>query len=128
MRPWLSSTAHLLLPPCMRPWLSSTAHLLLPPSTYRSIESVEAILHVLRNTSHNGFPVWVHEADLEGGEYGEQAGEDSSKRLEGIILRSQLLVLLQRRHFVDSLGNPVRGGGRGRGAVGGGVRSGTLQI
>ena len=41
------------------------------------------------------------------------AGEDGSKRLEGTILRSQLLVLLQRRHFVDREGNPVRGGRRG---------------
>lgn len=29
------------------------------------------------------------------------------QRLEGLILRSQLLVLLQRRHFVDAAGKPV---------------------
>jgi chloride channel 7 len=28
-------------------------------------------------------------------------------RLEGVILRSQLLVLLQRRHFCDQHGRPV---------------------
>lgn len=28
-------------------------------------------------------------------------------RLEGLILRSQLLVLLQRRHFCDENGQPV---------------------
>ena len=75
----------------------------------RSIESVANILRILHNTTHNGFPVWAHEADEESA-YGEVAaagGQDVSKRLEGIILRSQLLVLLQRRHFVDSLGNPV---------------------
>jgi hypothetical protein len=30
-----------------------------------------------------------------------------SCRLEGVILRSQLLVLLQRRHFCDQHGRPV---------------------
>ena len=65
------------------------------------------ILRTLHNTTHNGFPVWAHEADEESA-YGEvYAGQDVSKRLEGIILRSQLLVLLQRRHFVDSQGTPV---------------------
>lgn len=33
--------------------------------------------------------------------------EPTSTRLEGLILRSQLLVLLQRRHFCDSHGHPV---------------------
>ncbi len=67
---------------------------------------------MLSNTSHNGFPVWSAEeaADLEANDYsmavGEGAGE-GCRRLEGIILRSQLLVLLQRRHFVDIDGNPV---------------------
>ena len=73
---------------------------------FRSIESVANILRTLHNTTHNGFPVWAHEADEESA-YGEVAGQDVSKRLEGIILRSQLLVLLQRRHFVDSQGTPV---------------------
>lgn len=74
---------------------------------YRSIESLATVLRTLHNTTHNGFPIWAHEADVESA-YGEAvAGEDGSKRLEGIILRSQLLVLLQRRHFVDHLGNPV---------------------
>lgn len=30
-----------------------------------------------------------------------------SGRLEGLILRSQLLVLLQRRHFCDANGQPI---------------------
>jgi hypothetical protein len=33
--------------------------------TPRSIESVQNILDILRNTSHNGFPVWAHQTDLE---------------------------------------------------------------
>ena len=81
---------------------------------FRSIESLATVLRTLHTTTHNGFPIWAHEADMESA-YGEAvAGEDGSKRLEGIILRSQLLVLLQRRHFVDSLGNPVS---RGHGHV-----------
>mmetsp|Transcript_19521 Transcript_19521/g.42325 ORF Transcript_19521/g.42325 Transcript_19521/m.42325 type:complete len:908 (+) Transcript_19521:79-2802(+) len=72
---------------------------------FKTVENVAHILHVLRSTSHNGFPVWARESDLEAGEV--VPGEDHSKRLEGLILRTQLLVLLQRRHFVDADGNPV---------------------
>lgn len=64
---------------------------------------------VLRTTAHNGFPVYVRDDDPESGE-AMVAGDDSepmSTRLEGLILRSQLLVLLQRRHFCDMHGRPV---------------------
>lgn len=74
---------------------------------FKSIEPVSNILSVLRNTQHNGFPVWAREMDLEANGPSLASGEVSDKRLEGIILRSQLLVLLQRRHFVDSEGRPV---------------------
>lgn len=33
--------------------------------------------------------------------------DPGSTRLEGLILRSQLLVLLQRKHFCDSHGKPI---------------------
>ena len=74
---------------------------------FKSIEPVSNILAVLRDTQHNGFPVWAREVDLEANGHVVANGEMTDKRLEGIILRSQLLVLLQRRHFVDSEGRPV---------------------
>eukprot|EP00197_Chlamydomonas_leiostraca_P009699 CAMPEP_0202866324 /NCGR_PEP_ID=MMETSP1391-20130828/7318_1 /ASSEMBLY_ACC=CAM_ASM_000867 /TAXON_ID=1034604 /ORGANISM="Chlamydomonas leiostraca, Strain SAG 11-49" /LENGTH=886 /DNA_ID=CAMNT_0049546257 /DNA_START=42 /DNA_END=2702 /DNA_ORIENTATION=+ len=75
----------------------------------RSIENVGKILEVMRNTAHNGFPVYVRDDDPESGEaiITGPDEEPSSTRLEGLILRSQLLVLLQRRHFCDSHGDPV---------------------
>lgn len=56
--------------------------------------------------THNGFPVYVPEDDPESGDV-VTLSEPQSMRLEGLILRSQLLVLLQRRHFCDSHGKPV---------------------
>ena len=85
----------------------------LMPSTPldRTIESVSRVLEVLRAISHNGFPVWARPTDVdETEELG--AGEDVERRLKGLIMRSQLLVLLQRRHFVDEDGQPV---GEGQG-------------
>ncbi|GFH09782.1 uncharacterized protein HaLaN_04991 [Haematococcus lacustris] len=74
----------------------------------RSIENVGKLLEILRNTTHNGFPVYVRDDDPESGEamLAEHL-EPSGTRLEGLVLRSQLLVLLQRRHFCDEHGRPV---------------------
>jgi chloride channel 7 len=41
------------------------------------------------------------------GSGGGGGGGGGATPLEGLILRSQLLVLLQRRHFCDALGRPV---------------------
>ena len=48
--------------------------------SFRSWESIDKIVHYLKHTRHHGFPV-VNE----------------NNRLRGMILRSQLLVLLQKR-------------------------------
>lgn len=63
---------------------------------------------------------------------GRARPEPSTGRLEGLVLRSQLLVLLQRRHFCDAEGRPIGrdyseaqelelevGGAQGGGAAGG---------
>ncbi|KAG2485675.1 hypothetical protein HYH03_015647 [Edaphochlamys debaryana] len=100
---------------------------------FRVIEPVSRILQVMRTTTHNGFPVFAEGTD---GEEGDVSEAPSSKalvgmvhsssaadmnggssaaskvdllcgRLEGVILRSQLLVLLQRRHFCDAEGRPI---------------------
>ena len=77
----------------------------LPCWNVRSIESVARVIEVLRIVTHNGFPVFMRESDLEA--LGGLVPGEESQRLEGLILRSQLLVLLQRRHFCDAEGRPV---------------------
>jgi len=58
------------------------------------VESVGRIVEILRSTKHHGFPVVdqidVPEVDSQYPNYGH---------LKGLILRSQLIVLLKRRHF-----------------------------
>jgi len=63
---------------------------------FRMIEKVSHILKVLKDTPHNGFPVIEQDAHSE-----RRVG-----RLEGLILRSQLLVMLRRRVFCDAQGRP----------------------
>eukprot|EP00798_Chlamydomonas_sp_ICE-L_P001153 gene1153-3718_t len=72
---------------------------------FRAVESVARVMEVLRAVQHNGFPVFMRESDLEAA--GGLAPGGESHRLEGVILRSQLLVLMQRRHFCDADGRPV---------------------
>ncbi|GIL89138.1 hypothetical protein Vretimale_16173 [Volvox reticuliferus] len=101
---------------------------------FRTIEPVSRILQVLRTTAHNGFPVFAEESpdDEAGGTVSEVPSSKAlvsygihssstqdvsgatpakvdplSGRLVGLILRSQLLVLLQRRHFCDATGRPI---------------------
>ncbi|KXZ44967.1 hypothetical protein GPECTOR_60g745 [Gonium pectorale] len=99
---------------------------------FRTVEPVSRILQVLRTTTHNGFPVFAEEGsteedvvsvapsnkalvslansssspDMNGSSAGPRP-DPLSGRLEGLILRSQLLVLLQRRHFCDVDGRPI---------------------
>jgi hypothetical protein len=51
--------------------------------------------------------VFVRDDDPESAEALIADLEPGSTRLEGLILRSQLLVLLQRKHFCDSHGKPI---------------------
>ena len=65
---------------------------------FREIESVSYVTGVLRRTRHNGFPV-VHgdgaDPERDEGEFDELGcGASRTGPLEGVILRSQLLVLL----------------------------------
>lgn len=52
-------------------------------ASVHEIESVDKLLHLLKYTKHNGFPVI----------------NKDTKRLEGLILRSQIIVMLHRRAF-----------------------------
>lgn len=61
----------------------------------RPLEKVSRILEVLRSSSHNGFPVFECVKSLDGDEPVVRRGA-----LQGLILRSQLLVLLKHKQFV----------------------------
>uniref|UniRef100_A0A061QZ88 Chloride channel protein n=1 Tax=Tetraselmis sp. GSL018 TaxID=582737 RepID=A0A061QZ88_9CHLO len=63
----------------------------------RPVESVNVICQVLRCCTHNGFPVFASN---------EEGVTD--RRVTGLILRSQLLVLLRRGHFQDSHGRLIK--------------------
>jgi len=63
----------------------------------RPVESVSVICQVLQCCTHNGFPVFASNAE-----------GVSDKRVTGLVLRSQLLVLLRRGHFQDSSGNLIK--------------------
>lgn len=63
---------------------------------FRDVESVQYIVNVLQSTSHNGFPVVEPLPRGEDDEYDPSSGGPSrSGVFKGIILRSQLLVLLE---------------------------------
>jgi chloride channel 7 len=95
------------------------------------VERVSTVLQVLRDTTHSGFPVLAsspkggyasQRASLDGGGRGGQRGSfegcasregpqdslngggRSSGRLQGFVLRSQLLVLLRHGAFCDEQG------------------------
>lgn len=60
-----------------------------PAIGFQEVERVGRVVEVLRHTPHNGFPVFA----------GGAGGVGAGGRLEGLILRSQLLVLLRVSHF-----------------------------
>jgi hypothetical protein len=70
--------------------------------TFRSVESVAYVVWVLRHCSHNGFPVVRGTAgcpddDAETADFAQGGGRASREGpLEGVILRSQLMVLLTK--------------------------------
>jgi chloride channel 7 len=67
-------------------------HLMTHPVTVlREVETVERVLHILRSTKHNGFPV-VEGFDSENSE--------TFGILKGFILRHQLFTLLKHKSFL----------------------------
>lgn len=65
-----------------------------PVVTFRGIEKVGYIVEVLRNTTHNGFPV-VDEGVM--APVGRQTG---ATELVGLVLRAHLLLVLKRKWFL----------------------------
>ncbi|XP_067006232.2 H(+)/Cl(-) exchange transporter 7 [Anabrus simplex] len=75
-----------------------------PVVTFRAVESVGTIVDVLRTETHNGFPI------VDPPQPSDQGDVKSCGTFRGIILRSQLIVLLQNRIFNESveIWNPKR--------------------
>jgi hypothetical protein len=74
-----------------------------PPVTFQRVERVAVLLSVLQSRQHNGFPVTA-------------TGADGEPYILGVVLRSQLLVLLQTKRcfqpspFVSEVRGPLPGG------------------
>jgi len=72
---------------------------------FGSVERVGYIMEALRNTQHNGFPVVMRKSMESPTPRSSGGGLTESARgttFSGCILRSQLLVLLQLRHFTTT--------------------------
>uniref|UniRef100_A0A669EBZ6 Chloride channel protein n=1 Tax=Oreochromis niloticus TaxID=8128 RepID=A0A669EBZ6_ORENI len=78
--------------PATSHWLTAREVMSSPVTCFNRIEKVGTIVDVLSNTStnHNGFPVVVQVLD-----------SDEPAKLCGLILRSQLIVLLKHKVFVE---------------------------
>ncbi|XP_067089542.1 H(+)/Cl(-) exchange transporter 7 isoform X1 [Osmerus mordax] len=78
--------------PATSHWLTAREVMSSPVTYFNKIEKVGTIVDVLSNTStnHNGFPVVVR-----------LAASDESGKICGLILRSQLIVLLKHKVFVE---------------------------
>ncbi|XP_047199779.1 H(+)/Cl(-) exchange transporter 7 isoform X2 [Hippoglossus stenolepis] len=78
--------------PATSHWLTAREVMSSPVTCLNRIEKVGTIVDTLSNTStnHNGFPVVV-----------QVSGTDEPAKLCGLILRSQLIVLLKHKVFVE---------------------------
>uniref|UniRef100_A0AAV2KG24 CBS domain-containing protein n=1 Tax=Knipowitschia caucasica TaxID=637954 RepID=A0AAV2KG24_KNICA len=78
--------------PATSHWLTAREVMSSPVTCLNRIENVGTIVDTLSNTStnHNGFPVVAH-----------TLGNDEPGKLCGLILRSQLIVLLKHKVFVE---------------------------
>jgi chloride channel 7 len=87
-------------PPGALRWRTAESIMAAPVLGVQRIETVPKIVEILTSTTHNGFPVHPVVQNQE-----PSSSSSSSKRLDGFILRTQLLVLLQERAFCDVNGN-----------------------
>ncbi|XP_041725950.1 H(+)/Cl(-) exchange transporter 7 isoform X2 [Coregonus clupeaformis] len=78
--------------PATSHWLTAREVMSAPVTCFKRIEKVATIVDVLSNTStnHNGFPVVV-----------PVAASDDPGKICGLILRSQIIVLLKHKVFVE---------------------------
>eukprot|EP00803_Ostreobium_quekettii_P007951 evm.model.scf_1330.4 EVM.evm.TU.scf_1330.4 scf_1330:35334-42870(-) len=94
-----AGNVHFLRPEPPRAVLFKTAGMIMAADVqgFAPVEKVSRVLKVLKDTNHNGFPVF---ADA-------RPGSGAGGELEGLILRSQLLVLLRRQAFCHADGTPI---------------------
>ncbi|KAL2101742.1 hypothetical protein ACEWY4_003503 [Coilia grayii] len=78
--------------PATSHWLTAREVMSSPVTCFSRVEKVGTIVDVLSNTStnHNGFPVVI-----------QDAASDEPGKICGLILRSQLIVLLKHKVFVE---------------------------
>lgn len=79
-----------------------------PVCNVQTVEKVSHIIDILRTTTYNGFPV------VDAVQTGQFVGDtnlinNTSNRIRGLILRSQLIVLLQHRLFNETSDQWVNG-------------------
>ena len=84
-------------PPGSLRWQTAKEIMASPVEGLRRIEEVTRVVELLKSSLHNGFPVYPVTT--------EDSTEDS--RMDGFILRTQLLVLLQERAFCDAQGHYI---------------------
>ncbi|GFN78522.1 chloride channel protein [Plakobranchus ocellatus] len=76
--------------------LSATSVMSHPVSVFRSVETVERIVQILKEESHNGFPV-VMNYDPHSQSVEEQGCLETFGTFRGLILRSQLIMMLKKK-------------------------------
>jgi len=98
-------------PPGVLRWRSAGSIMASPAVVLPSIVEVSRVLDVLKTTTYNGFPVYTVSRLPDDAAPGSQP---SAARLDGLILRSQLLVLLNQYavcnsqgHFLHPASDPV---------------------
>ncbi|KAK3600873.1 hypothetical protein CHS0354_019220 [Potamilus streckersoni] len=85
-------------PPVMSSNISAKEVMSHPVSVFRTVEKVGRIVDILKNETHNGFPVVQdYEPSTEQSDCTETFGT-----YQGLILRSQLIILLKRKVFVEN--------------------------
>lgn len=107
-----------LKPSPPRKLLSQSVEQIMTPQvwSFAEVESVDFITAVLRRTTHNGFPVLGEQEAFKlteggatgSGALGKDVGSSRQGSFQGLILRSQLLVLLAEQAFCDQEGRPLR--------------------
>ncbi|KAK3765639.1 hypothetical protein RRG08_063676 [Elysia crispata] len=72
-----------------------------PVSVFRTVETVERIIRVLKEEKHNGFPV-VMDYDPDSSTPQENVEVETFGTFRGLILRSQLIMMLKKKLFVEN--------------------------
>ncbi|XP_055338309.1 H(+)/Cl(-) exchange transporter 7-like [Paramacrobiotus metropolitanus] len=85
-------------PPPLSSHMTARSIMSYPVYTFKTVEKVGVIYDILKKVTHNGFPV-VEEGDIRNPLSDEP---ETFGRFRGLILRSQLITLLQNRVFNES--------------------------